>query len=237
MFAENIGNSILFNDDCIKVMDELIKSDIKVDLVVCDPPYLTTARGNAGNSGGMMQKKINMKGKVFDNNSCDVKDWGPRIYELLKDGSHCYIMTNHKNLIEYLNVLTGCGFHFIKSLIWDKQNKIMGQFYMSQFEYILFFRKGTGIKINKCGTPDILSVPNKKSKNPDGTNRHDTEKPVDLMKILIENSSKENDIVMDFAMGIGATGVACKELKRNFIGMEIDEKYYDIAKERINESN
>lgn len=223
----------LYNGDCLEVMQTLIDKGVKVDLIVCDPPYLTTARGNAGNSGGMMQKKINMKGQVFDNNSCDVKDWAPRIYELLKDGGHCYIMTNHKNLIEYLNVLTGCGFHFIKSLIWDKQNKIMGQFYMSQFEYILFFRKGAGIKINKCGTPDILSVPNKKFKNPDGTNRHDTEKPVDLMKILIENSSKENDVVLDFTMGSGTTGVACKMLNRNFIGIELDKKYFDIAKNRI----
>ena len=44
----------------------------------------------------------------------------------------------------------------------------MGQFYMSQFEYILFFRKGEGVKINNCGTPDILSIPNKKTKGEDG---------------------------------------------------------------------
>lgn len=225
----------LYNDDCIKIMDEMISTGQTVDLIVCDPPYPTTARGNAGNSGGMLQKKINLQGKVFENNSCDVKDWGKRIYALLKDGGHCYIMTNHKNLIDYLNTLTGCGFHFIKSLVWDKQNKIMGQFYMSQFEYILFFRKGAGKKINNCGTSDILSVPNKKSKNPDGTNRHDTEKPVELMKILIANSSQENETVMDFAMGIGATGVACKKLNRNFIGIEIDGNYFNIAKERIDE--
>lgn len=54
------------------------------------------------------------------------------------------------------------------------------------------------------------------------------------MEILIENSSKENEIVLDPFMGIGSTGVACKELNRNFIGIEIDEKYYKIACERIN---
>ena len=185
----------------------------------------------------MMKKELSLQGKVFENNSCSVKEWGKRIYSLLKDGGHCYIMTNHKNLIEYLNVLTEYGFHFIKSLIWQKDNKIMGQFYMSQYEYILFFRKGRGIKINNCGTSDILFVPNKKLKNDDGTNLHDTEKPVELMKILVENSSKENETVMDFAMGIGATGIACKQTNRNFIGCEIDEKYFKIAKERINESN
>lgn len=236
-YRKIMAETYLFNDDCIKIMDTLIEQGLKVDLIICDPPYLTTSRGNAGNSGGMLQKKINMKGQVFENNACDVKVWGKRIYELLKDGSHCYIMTNHKNLIEYLNVLTEYGFHFIKSLIWKKDNKIMGQFYMSQFEYILFFRKGAGKKINNCGTSDVLEIPNKKLKNPDGTNKHDTEKPVELMKILVENSSKENDLVMDFAMGIGATGIACKQTNRNFIGCEIDETYFNIARDRINEQN
>lgn len=223
----------LYNGDCLEYMDKMIKEGAKVDCIVTDPPYLTTPRGNAGNSGGMMQKAINRKGQVFSNNNCPVSEWGPRIYELLKDTGHCYVMTNHKNLIEYLNYLTGCGFHFIKSLIWEKDNKIMGQYYMGKFEYILFFRKGAGVKINECGTPDILFVPNKKLKGPDGKNLHDTEKPVKLMETLVRNSTKEGEVVMDFAMGIGSTGVACKKLNRGFIGMEIDPDYFRIAEQRI----
>lgn len=142
-------------------------------------------------------------------------------------------MTNHINLIHMLNTFTECGFHFIKSLIWNKGNKIMGQYYMSQFEYILFFRKGKGIRINNCGTSDILSVPNTKSKDENGKNLHDTEKPVELMQILVENSSKENDIVIDPFMGIGTTGVGCLNTNRRFIGIELDENYFNIAKNRI----
>ena len=103
---------------------------------------------------------------------------------------------------------------------------------MSQFEYILFLSKGQSRNINNCGTSDILSVPNKKQKDLNGKNLHDTEKPVELMKILIENSSKEGDWVLDPFCGINATGVACKELNRNYIGFEIDENYFKIAKER-----
>ena len=132
-----------------------------------------------------------------------------------------------------LNTFTDCGFHFIKSLIWDKGNKIMGQFYMSQFEYILFFRKGRGVKINNCGTSDILSIPNIKTKDKNGNNIHDSEKPVDLMRILIDNSSKEGETVLDPFMGVGGAGAACKKLNRNFIGMELDENYFKIAEERI----
>lgn len=223
----------IINDDCIRVLDEMISRNVLVDCIVCDPAYKTTARGNAGNSGGMLQKDINMKGKVFEHNSCDVEVWMPRVFNVLKDKGHCYIMTNHVNLFNYLKVAQECGFHFIKSLIWKKDNKIMGQYYMNQFEYILFFRKGGAKKINNCGTSDVIEIPNKKLKDENGKNLHDTEKPVDLMKILIENSTQEGELVLDFMCGIGATGIAAKELKRKFIGVEIDNKYYNISKNRL----
>lgn len=223
----------MYNADCIEIMDKLIEKNVVIDCIVCDPAYKVTSRGNAGNSGGMLTTKKSMKGDIFEHNDCHVSTWMPRIYQLLKDTGHCYIMTNHVNLFEYLQVAQECGFKFIKSLIWNKGNKIMGQFYMSQFEYILFFRKGAGKKINKCGTSDILDIPNKKQKDENGKNLHDTEKPVDLMKILIENSSNEGEMVLDFMCGINATGVACKELNRKYIGIELDENYFDIGVNRI----
>lgn len=217
--------------DCLELMKDI--PDKSVDLIVTDPPYPTTSRGHAGNSGGMLQKEINKKGKVFEHNNIDCKEYAPEFYRVLKEGSHCYVMTNHINLIKMLNVFTDCGFHFIKSLIWNKGNKIMGQYYMSQFEYILFFRKGYGKKINNCGTADILSVPNKKTKDENGKNIHDTEKPIELMKILIENSTQKGDIVLDPFVGVGGTALACINTNRNFIGIELDSTYFDIAKERI----
>lgn len=223
----------LINGDCLNTLKNIPNESI--DLIVTDPPYLTTSRGNAGNSGGMLQKDVNKKGKVFTYNNINCKEYAPEFYRLLKDGSHCYVMTNHINLIDMLNTFTDVGFHFIKSLIWNKGNKIMGQYYMSQYEYILFFRKGKGKKINNCGTSDILSISNKKTKDKDGKNIHDTEKPVELMEVLVNNSSQENELVLDPFMGVGSTGIACIKNNRNFIGMELDENYFDIAKSRIEE--
>lgn len=228
----DMNNIKLINGDAIEFMKKM--NDESVDMIATDPPYKVTARGNAGNSGGMMQKKLSMQGKIFKHNDIKPVEYIPEFYRILKDGSHCYIMTNHVNLQEILNVATECGFKFIKSLIWNKGNKIMGQYYMSQFEYILFFRKGKGKKINKCGTADILNIPNKKTKGEDGKNIHDTEKPVELMKVLIENSTQENEVVLDPFVGVGSTALACKELNRNFIGFELDENYYSIAHNRIN---
>lgn len=216
--------------DAYKLIKEI--PDKSVDLIVTDPPYKVTARGSAGNSGGMFQKKINKKGQVFNFNDISCKEYAPEFYRILKEGTHCYIMTNHTNLIEMLNVFTESGFKFVKCLIWNKGNKIMGQFYMNQYEYIMFFRKGKARKINNCGTADILNVDNKKTKI-NGKNLHDTEKPIELMEVLIENSSNENELILDPFMGIGSTGVACKKLNRNFIGFEIDEEYFRIAGQRI----
>lgn len=230
-----MGMIQLFNGDCIEVMKDM--PDNSIDLIVTDPPYKVTARGVAGNSGGMLQKKINKKGLVFAENNIEIEQWLPILYKKLKESGHCYIMTNHKNLHHFLNIIEKTGFHFIKSLIWDKQNKIMGQYYMSQYEYILFLRKGKGVKINNCGTPDILSIKNKKLKNANNKNLHDTEKPVELMKILIENSSTENQIVLDPFMGIGSTGVASINTNRDFIGIELDRDYFDISKHRIQEAS
>lgn len=221
----------ILNGDFLELVKQM--KDESVDLIVTDPPYKVTARGNSGNSGGMLQKKLSMQGKIFKYNDIKPIEYIPEFYRILKDGSHCYIMTNHVNLQEILNVATECGFKFIKSLIWNKGNKIMGQYYMSQFEYILFFRKGKGKKINKCGTADILDIPNKKTKDKDGKNIHDTEKPVELMKILIENSSLEGELVLDPFMGVGSAIMASKELNRSYLGIELDEHYFNIAKERI----
>lgn len=223
----------IYNKDALEIMGEM--GDNSIDLIIIDPPYKTTKRGisKKTTTGGLVRSELGKQGKIFKHNDISPKEYIPELYRVLKEGSHCYIMTNHVNLQEMLNTATECGFHFIKCLIWDKGNKIMGQCYMSQFEYILFLRKGKHKKINNCGTSDILSVPNKKTKDENGKNLHDVEKPVELMKILIENSSLEGDTVLDCFMGIGSTGIACAITNRNFVGIELDKCYFNIAKERI----
>ena len=225
----------IYNKDCLDVLKNI--PDNSIDLIVTDPPYLTTSRGNSGNSGGMLQKDINKKGRVFTHNNINCKEYAPEFYRLLKDGSHCYVMTNHINLIDMLNTFTDIGFHFIKSLIWNKGNKIMGQYYMSQYEYILISRKGRGKKINNCGTSDILSIPNKKTKDKGGKNIHDTEKPIELMEVLVNNSSQENELVLDPFMGVGSTGIACIKNNRNVRRNDIDQNHINLDKSRMQEFN
>lgn len=218
-------------ENCLTAIKNM--PDMCIDLIVTDPPYKLTSRGGSGTMGGYWKEEKAKKGVIFDNNSISCKEYLPEFYRILKDKTILYLMCNNTNLQEMINVATQSGFKFVKSLIWEKGNKICGRYYMNCFEYILLFRKGGDKPIKNCGTPDILKVPIKKQKDINGKNLHDTEKPIELMKILIENSSDENDIILDPFMGIGSTGIASKELKRNFIGIELDEKYFKIAKERI----
>ena len=69
-----------------------------------------------------------------------------------------------------------------------------------------------------------------------GNTEHPTQKPVALMEYLIKTYTKENETVLDFTMGSGTTGVACINTNRDFVGIELDNKYFDIAKKRINET-
>lgn len=189
----------------------------------------------------MFQKKEVNSGKVFEVNDLEIEDWLPKLYNILKDTGHCYIMTNNKNIGHYLDTIDTMyfnndkskKFNYIKNLIWLKDNKIMSQAYMSQFEYIIFLRKGAFKKINSCGTSDVLQFPNQKLKGEDNKTIHDTEKPVGLMEVLIGNSTQENETVFDPFCGLFSVGVACKNLNRKSIGIELDEKYFNIAVERI----
>ena len=221
----------LYNMDYKQLTKSLPNESI--DLIVTDPPYKTTARGCSGTMGGYWKEEKAKKGIIFDNNDIDCKDYFPEFYRILKDGTILYIMCNNVNLQHFLIQGTKAGFKFVKSIIWEKGNKICGRYYMGCYEYILLFRKGKDRPINHCGTPDILNIPIKKLKDNNGKNLHDTEKPTELMEILIKNSSNENEIVLDPFMGIGKTGIACKHLKRKFIGNDIDTNFFKIAKELI----
>jgi len=88
---------------------------------------------------------------------------------------------------------------------------------------------------NKVNPKTILKF-NSVSNAPKGNKQHPTQKPVALMEYLIKTYTNEGETVLDFTMGSGSTGVAAVNTKRNFIGIELDDKYFDVAKKRIEES-
>lgn len=182
----------------------------------------------------MFQNKEFMRGKVFTENDVRIYDFAGELFRVLKWQTHCYVMCNQVNLQSYLNELTNVGFNVTRLLIWDKGNKINSQFYMGQVEFIIFCRKGKAKRVNNCGISELIAIPNKKTKRKDGTNFHDTEKPVALMQLLVEQSTQVGEVVLDPFFGIGATPIACAKSGRKFIGYELDPEYYAIANGRLN---
>lgn len=169
------------------------------------------------------------QGKLFKHNDIKFSEWLPDVYRVLKKGTHCYIMINARNLKELQVEAEKVGFEFQQLCIWVKNNATPNRYYLNSCEYILMLSKRPARDINIMGTKNIFFI-----KNIIGNKNHPTQKPVELMKIMIQNSTKEGEKVLDPFMGTGATGIASKELNRDFIGIEIDEKYFKIAEERIN---
>ena len=111
----------------------------------------------------------------------------------------------------------------------EKNNATPNRYYLNNAEFILMLRKGKAKNINDMGSKNVIEI-----NNILGNKKHPTEKPVNLMKIMVKNSSNENEIVLDPFAGSGSTLIACKELNRRFIGIELDEKYYNVILERLN---
>ena len=218
-------NVKLYNDDCLNVLKGI--GDNSVDLVVTDPPYEVITGGRNGGvkgkpSGILTENKQLMK-------SIPKADlWLSECFRVMKDGTHIYIMTNTLNLNKYLNIIDSAGFKLHNLLVWNKNNTTPNRWYMKNCEYVIFARKGFAKPINNPSSQTVHNFD-----NIIGNKQHPTEKPVELMKLYVENSSQVGDTVLDPFMGSGSTGVACKELNRNFIGIELDKQYFDIATKRI----
>ena len=223
-------NFKLFCKDCLEVIKEI--EDESIDLIVTDPPYKIVKGGctnKAVKYSGTSHDELK-NGTLFNKNEINFNDWIPKLYDKIKDGGHVYIMCNDRNMREVLNVTHESKFKLLNILTWKKTKHNPNRYYLKNSEFIIMLRKGKAVNINNMGTYQVLEVPNVDKKT------HPSEKPVDLMKILVENSSKLNDVVFDPFMGTGSVGVACMNANRKFIGVELDEKYFEIAKQRIEDS-
>ena len=224
---------MLINRDCLEYLKDMDSNS--VDLFCSDVPYKIVSGGVSKDPKaptGMLSNtnSVVRSGKLFKHNDIDFNEWLPDIFRVLKDKSHCYIMINSRNLAKLQIESEKVGFIFQNLLVWDKGNATPNKYYMQSAEFILMLRKGGAKNINNLGTKTVLRVPNVRNK------QHPTQKPTNLMNILIENSTNKGDTVLDPFMGSGSCGVACVNLDREFIGIELDSEYFKIAENRINQA-
>lgn len=131
----------------------------------------------------------------------------------------------------YIQAISREVFKIKNILVWEKNNHGSGDLtgdFAPKHEFIIFLHKGRRLSNGKRD-PNIFRF------NKTGNKLHPTEKPVDLCEYLLEKFSDGGDLILDPFMGSGTAGVACRNLGRDFIGIELDKDYFEIAKERINE--
>lgn len=203
-----------------------------IDLIVTDPPYKTITGGDSNGKNSERPKgMLSGNRKLFSHQNLKISDWMSEVYKVLKQDSHCYIFTNSLNLTEMLTESQKVGFKLHNLLVWEKNNCTPSQYYMKNCEYVLFLRKGKAKWINDIGGSKTVHQFN----NIIGNKTHPCEKPIELLKFYIANSSNEGDIVFDPFMGTGSTIISTIELKRKYLGCELEKGYFDIANLRVGE--
>ena len=219
----------LIHGDCLEEMKKLIDDGVKVDMICTDPPYLMNYK-----TGRRKDKTHDFcKPIANDTNFELIKDIMPLLFELLNQGGAIYMFCN-ANHIDYFKQQIEQHFVLKNILIWVKNNWSAGDLkgaYAKQTEFILYAVKGRHI-LNGARDTDTLYY----NRVVGNMQLHQNQKPVDLCKYLINKSSNENDTVLDCFMGSGSTGVACANLNRKFIGIELDNDYFKIAEKRIKEA-
>lgn len=215
----------IYNSDCTGVT---VDSSI-VKCVVTDPPYRLTSGGRGGSLGGCLSNKVYdnsgslMKSDVSWNDVMSIIDSSIEIGDI-------YVMSNNRNLRDMLVSADSNKLKFHNILVWDKKICTPNRWYMKNLEFAGYFYKGKARKINNCSSKQLTTLYNR------DVTTHPTEKPVELMRQYIENSTNVGDVVFDPFMGSGTTGVAALSCGRKFIGVEIDEKWFNIAQKRLEET-
>lgn len=218
----------LYKGDCLEVMDKLIADGVKVDAIITDPPY-NIARDNNFNTMGRAGIDFGEWDKGFD-----LFSYIDRAFKLLyKDGS-IVIFNDWKNLGDIVKYAEGIGFICKDMIRLEKSNPMprnRDRRYITDYECAVWL---TMPKAKWVFNRQSETYERPKFVGSIESGLHPTQKNTLLMEWLVKIHTNENQTVLDPFMGSGTTGVASINTNRNFIGIEMDDKYFEIAKERIN---
>lgn len=225
-------NMWLMKGDCLERMKEIESGS--VDMILTDAPYeLSKSKG-----GGMMSGGRKFMQQVRDAGMIDGINTGSFLDACLAMFSHkqkfCGVFTcSNKQVIEYISWAESNGFQYGIG-VWKKTNPapLCNCKYLNDVEYWIYI-KGSKSKILGSYASKSMVYTSKINKADKAEFSHPTCKPVELMEKFIINHTDAGCVVIDPFIGSGSTGVACKNLNRKFIGIEMDDKYFEIAKNRI----
>ena len=240
----------LYYGDCIKVLKKL--EDKSIDVIFADPPYFLSSGGISCHSGkqvsvnkGTWDKSISIDDRIKFN-----RKWLKECRRVLKDNGTIWISGTFHNIYSIGVSLEKEGFSIINNITWQKPNpapNLACRCFTNSTETILWSRKQLTPKKkgkhyfnyqlmkelnNNKQMKDVwtIKLPTKEEKK---YGKHPTQKPVDLLIRIIEASTRENDVVLDPFCGSSTTGVACKMLKRKYIGIDNVIEYLDLSIKRL----
>lgn len=232
----NYETNQIYNEDSYVAIKKL--PDKSIDCIHTDIPYIIQ-------SGGASESPLSQRAKRLRNE--DLKD--------IKDGIDYSILDDFVRIMKKVNIFIWCSKEQINDimnyflnidkrtinfeiLIWAKDNPtpLTNNTWLPDIEHCLYFRE-KGVSLNngyELKSKWYQSPINKKDKD---LFYHPTIKPLELVKRHILHTTQPNDIVADFFLGSGTTAVACAETGRQYLGFEINKKWYDIANNRLNKTD
>lgn len=230
----------LLKGDCLELLTKIPNNSI--DLILIDPPYIISKKSNFDKGGSWNNAEDKRCRKTPP--KTDFGEWDKKELDLDFLFKQYYrILKPHGTLLCFYDIwkmqeLKECGednkFKQFRLCRWDKTNPVPVNsklnYLSNASEYFITCVKEGKPTFNSEYDKGIYEYPICSGKE---RTEHPTQKPLSLITDLILKHSNENDLVLDCFMGSGTTGVAARNIKRNFIGMELSEEYFNIAKDRI----
>lgn len=205
---------VIFCGDCLELMPMMPR--LSMPLIITDPPYSV----GVSSSGKKADYGDNSLIKPF------LRGWGNEAFRIIKDSGAIYINCDWRTYPIWWDCLFPLR-SLTNLIVWNYKWIKAGSHYRFTHEFIMFWAMNNHKLVDK-ETADVWEIP---PINFTVEKRHPAEKPVELVKRMLEKSG--GDIILDPFLGSGTTVVAAKELGRKFIGIEINQKYCDIAVERL----
>ena len=226
----------LMNGDCLELIKQIPSNS--VDLILIDPPYEISRPTNfqSGEETGRDTDRfrISMDFGEWDKNFTGLEVVIKEGYRILRQGGTMICFYDLWKIETLKNLYDSNKFKQVRFIEWMKTNPVPINSKINYFtnarEVAVSAIKGSKPTFNSSYDNGLYSYPICTGKE---RTIHPTQKPLSLITDLVLKHSNEGDTVLDCFMGSGTTGVACKNTNREFIGIELDEKYYKVACERL----
>jgi site-specific DNA-methyltransferase (adenine-specific) len=250
---------IIYNGDCSKILKTEIEEN-SIDLIFADPPYNLSGNGlhwKKNKTGGDWF----MVNEEWDKMTAPeyiqfTREWIAGCHKALKSNGSIYIACSYHNIAEVTMALKQLNYKVNNVITWFKNNAMPNmtrRVFTHSTEFVVWAVKGSGWTFNydivkeinpakqKNGSNkqmrDLWEMPlvqgKERIKGEDGRALHPTQKPEEMLKRIILSSSNEGDVVLDPFLGSGTTAFVAQKYNRHFIGIEREEKYIEVAKERL----